>query len=131
MVGRKRTSFVAVVEDDVGVRTAVLELLRSCDIKARGFSSAEEFLKSRQRHQAACLVVDLRLPGMTGLELLQALLASGLKIPAICSTAEADPDERLRRDLLQAGALAVLGKPFDTGQLLALIGTALDRHPGR
>ena len=129
MVGRKRASFVAVVEDDVGVRTAVLELLRSCDIEARGFASAEEFLKFRQRSQAACLVVDVRLPGMTGLDLLQALLASGLKIPAICSTAEADPDERLRRDLLQAGAVAVLGKPFDTGQLLALIGVALDRHP--
>ena len=129
MVGRKRASFVAVVEDDVGVRTAVLELLRSCDIKARGFSSAEEFLKSRQRLQAACLVVDVRLPGMTGLELLQALLASGVRIPAICSTAEADLGERLRRDLLQAGAVAVLGKPFDTGQLLALIGTALDRPP--
>jgi FixJ family two-component response regulator len=129
MVGRKRASFVAVVEDDVGVRTAVLELLRSCDIKARGFSSAEEFLQSRQRSRAACLVVDVRLPGMTGLDLLQALLASGLKIPAICSTAEADPDARLRRELLQAGAVAVLGKPFDTGQLLRLIGMALEGHP--
>ena len=77
-------------------------------------------------------MVDMRLPGMSGLELLQALQGSGLQIPAICSTAEADPDEqRLRRDLLQAGAVAVLGKPFDTGQLLALIGTALDPHPGR
>jgi two-component system response regulator FixJ len=130
MVGRKRASFVAVVEDDVGVRTAVLELLRACDIEARGFSSAEEFLQSRQRFRAACMVLDLRLPGMTGLELLQVLLAGGLKIPAICSTAEADLDERLRRDLLQAGAVAVLRKPFDTGELLGLIDAALGRRVG-
>lgn len=105
----------------------MLELLRSCDIKARGFASAESFLKSQQRFQAACLVVDMRLPGMTGLELLQALQGSGLQIPAICSTAEADTDERVRQDLIRMGAVAVLGKPFDTGRLLALIESALRR----
>ena len=125
MAGRKQASFVAVVEDDVGVRTAVLELLRSCDIKARGFASAESFLGSRQGFRAACLVVDMRLPGMTGLELLQALQGRGLQIPAICSTAEADIDERVRQDLIKVGAVAVLGKPFDTRQLLRLIETAL------
>lgn len=124
MVSRRK-SLVAVVEDDVGVRTALLELLRSCDLKARGFASAEQFLKSQQRYQAACLVVDMRLPGMTGLELLRTLQGSGLHIPAICSTAEADPDGRLRLDLLQAGALAVLGKPFDPDQLIALIAATL------
>jgi FixJ family two-component response regulator len=127
MFSRKRKSFVAVVEDDVGVREALLELLRSCNIKARGFSSAEQFLSSQQRLQAACLVVDMRLPGMTGLELLEGLRGRGLHIPAICVTAEADPDGRLRRDLLQAGALAVLGKPFDSGQLLGLIDSALSQ----
>jgi FixJ family two-component response regulator len=131
MVGRKRASFVAVVEDDVGVRTAVLELLQSCDIKARGFASAESFLGSQLRFQAACLVVDMRLPGMSGLELLQALQGSGLQIPAICSTAEADTGERVRQDLMKVGAVAVLGKPFDTGQLLTLIETALTRSRRR
>ena len=77
MVSRRK-SLVAVVEDDAGVRTALLELLRSCDLKARGFASAEQFLKSQQRYQAACLVVDMRLPGMTGLELLRTLQGSGL-----------------------------------------------------
>jgi FixJ family two-component response regulator len=123
MAGRKHKSFVAVVEDDFGVRHAVLELLRSYDIEARGFPSAERFLRSQQRFLADCLIVDMRLPGMTGLELLRALQGGGLRIPVICSTAEADPDGRVRRDLLQAGATAVLGKPFDTGQLLALLGT--------
>jgi FixJ family two-component response regulator len=131
MAGRKQSSFVAIVEDDVGVRTAVLELLRSCDIKARGFASAESFLSSRQRFQAVCLVVDMRLPGMTGLELLQALQGSGLQIPAICSTAEADTDERMRQDLIKVGAVAVLGKPFDTRELLTLIEDALARSGRR
>jgi FixJ family two-component response regulator len=125
MVNRRRRSFVAVVDDDVGVREAVLELLQSCDIRARGFASAEQFLKSRQRSQAACLVLDLHLPGMTGLELLQSLQGSGLHIPAICSTAEADFDEHLREQLLRAGALAVLGKPFDTERFLDLVDAAL------
>ena len=95
MGGRKRAGFVAVVEDDVGVRRAVLELLKSCDIPARGFSSAEQFLKSRARLGAACVMVDMRLPGMTGLALLQALQGQGVRIPAICSTAEPDSTIKL------------------------------------
>jgi FixJ family two-component response regulator len=125
MVSRRRTSFVAVVDDDVSVRQAVLELLQSCDIMARGFSSAEQFLKSRRRFQAACLVLDMRLPGMTGLELLQVLQGSGRHIPAIFSTSEADFDAGLRRRMLQAGAFAVLGKPFDPDQFLGLVELAL------
>jgi FixJ family two-component response regulator len=125
MVSRRQTSFVAVVDDDVSVREAILELLRSCDIKAHGFSSAELFLKSQRRFQAGCLVLDMRLPGMTGLELLRALQGSGLHIPAIFSTSEADFDARLRQQLLQTGAVAVLGKPFDPDEFLDLIGTAL------
>jgi FixJ family two-component response regulator len=127
MVSRRRTSFVAVVDDDVSVREAVLALLRSCDIEARGFSSAEQFLKSRRRFQAGCLVLDMRLPGMTGLELLRVLQGSGLHIPAIFSTSEADFDARLRQQLLQTGAFAVLGKPFDADEFLGLIGSALRR----
>jgi len=125
MVSRRRGSFVAVVEDDAGVRAAIMELLGSCDIRARGFSSAEQFLKSRQHARAGCLVLDMKLPGMTGLELLQALQARGQRIPAICATTEADFDERLRQQLLQAGAVAVLGKPFDPERLLGLVHTAL------
>jgi len=121
------------VEDDVGVRGAILELLRSCDIEARGFPSAEQFLKSRRRSQAGCLVLDVRLPGMTGLELLQALQDSGVRIPAICATTEADFDDCLRQQLVQAGAVAVLGKPFDPELFLCLVHTALTptAHPRR
>lgn len=125
MVSRRRTSFVAVVDDDASVRDAILGLLQSCDIAARGFSSAERFLKSQRRFQAACLVLDMRLPGMTGLELLRALQGRGLHIPTIVSTSDADFDEHLRQQLLQAGAVAVLGKPFDTEVFLGLVATQL------
>jgi FixJ family two-component response regulator len=129
MVSRRRASFVAVVDDDVSVRDAVLGLLKACDIEARGFSSAEQFLKSQRRFQAACLVLDMRLPGMTGLELLRALQGSGLHIPTIFSTSDADFDERLRQQLLQTGALAVLGKPFDPEVFLGLVAAQLGRDP--
>jgi FixJ family two-component response regulator len=128
MAARRRRSFVAVVEDDVGVRTAILGLLQSCDIVARGFASAEQFLQFPQHSRAACLILDMRLPGMTGLQLSHALLSDGLHIPTIFITAENDPDGRLRQQLLQAGALEVLGKPFDTERLLALTEAALGRR---
>jgi len=128
MAARRRRSFVAVVDDDVGVRTAILGLLHSCDIVARGFASAEQFLKFPQHSAAVCLILDLRLPGMTGPQLARALESDGLHIPTIFITAEYDPEGRLRQQLLQEGALAVLGKPFDTEQLLDLTQAALARR---
>ena len=128
MAARRVRSFVAVVDDDAGVRPAILGLLHACDIVARGFASAEQFLKFPQHSRAACLILDMRLPGMSGLELWRALLSDGRHIPTIFITAENDTEGRLRRQLLQAGALEVLGKPFDTERLVALTEAALRRR---
>ena len=131
MVRKKKLQrFVAVVEDDASVRLAIEGLLESQGLPSRCFSSAEQFLHSRQRAQAGCLILDIRLPGMSGIELYHQLLAKGLCIPVIYSTAEGDAAGKLHRDLLQAGALAVLSKPFDPEHLMELVRTALSRrHP--
>lgn len=125
MAARRLRSFVAIVDDDVGVRSAILGLLQSCDIAARGFASAEQFLNFSQRSQAVCIILDMRLPGMTGLELSSELVKAGARIPTIFITAEHDSSGRLRQQLLRAGALEVLGKPFDSERLLGLVTGAI------
>jgi FixJ family two-component response regulator len=126
MAKRKQQSFIAVVDDDAGMRAATRDLLNSNGFRTQGFSSAEQFLQSRRGRQAACLVLDLRLPGMSGLELQRELCAWDLAIPTIFATAEDDADGQLYTQLLQAGAMAVLHKPFDAEQLLRLVQTALE-----
>jgi FixJ family two-component response regulator len=126
MAKRKRQFFIAVVDDDAGVRAATQDLLNANGLRTRGFSSAEQFLQSRYGCSAACLVLDVRLPGMSGLELQRELRTQGLTIPAIFATAEADASGQLQTQLLEAGALAVLHKPFDPEQLLRLARAALD-----
>ncbi len=127
MARKRHSGFIAVVDDDDGVRTATLDLLASQGFRARGFSTAEQFLRSRQAARVECLILDIRLPGMTGVELQQHLHSSGSSTPVIYFTAEADVDAKLRGELLQAGALAVLSKPFDAEQLLSLVCAALGR----
>jgi FixJ family two-component response regulator len=114
------------VDDDDDVRAAVQDLLQSQGIPTYGFSSAEQFLRSRQRSKASCLVLDMRLPGMSGVELLHHLCDIGLSVPVIYCTAEMDAAGKLRSQLLQAGAMAVLGKPFEAGRLLSLVRAALE-----
>jgi FixJ family two-component response regulator len=126
MAKRKRQVFVAVVDDDAGMRAATQDLLNSNGLHTRDFSSAEQFLRSKLGCQAECLVLDLQLPGMTGLELQRELQARGLSIPAIFATAEDDADWQLQTQILQAGAVAVLRKPFDPGQLSRLVQVALE-----
>jgi FixJ family two-component response regulator len=125
MVGKQNRHFVAVVDDDLSVREAVEGLLHSQGIKTRCFSSAEQFLSSSQRSRAACLILDMRLPGMTGLDLLRQLQTGRRPIPTLCITGEDDPAGRLRAQLLQAGAVAVFPKPFDPEQLLSVVQTAI------
>jgi FixJ family two-component response regulator len=125
MAGKRRQRFVAVVDDDAGVRRATQDLLNSHGFTAHGYSSAEQLLQSAQYAGAGCFVLDMRLQGMTGLELQRRLQAAGVAVPIIYCTAEKDTDGRLRRRLLQVGAMAVLYKPFDPEQLLRLVGVAL------
>ena len=125
MIGKRQQRFVAVVDDDAAVRRATRGLLNSHGFAARGYSSAEQLLRSGQHVGAGCLILDMRLRGMSGLKLQRRLQAAGVAIPIIYCTAESDPDGRLRRRLLQAGAMAVLYKPFDPERLLRLVEDAL------
>src|SRR5882724_5219873 len=116
---------VSVVDDDEPLRRSVRNLLTSVGFGVEMFASAEEFLQSSHREQTGCLVLDLRMPGMTGLELLARLAAIGSRIPAIILTAH--NDDEARRRALQAGAAAFLGKPFRGDVLLDAVRTALGR----
>jgi FixJ family two-component response regulator len=128
MARKKHQLFVAVVEDDDSLRLAVRDLLDSQGVMTRGFATAEAFLRSRQRDRVGCLILDVRLPGMSGVELHDRLRASGLSIPTIYATAEKDVDGKLQRRLLESGALAVLTKPFNPERLTHLVLGALSRQ---
>jgi FixJ family two-component response regulator len=115
---------VAVVDDDEAVRYAVQGLLKVAGFPARSFASAEEFLESRLYEQAACLIADIRMPGMSGLELLARLNAKQCRIPTIFITAHGDGKMRLQA--LRAGAVEFLGKPFDDQALLDSVRAAME-----
>ena len=114
---------IAIVEDDDSFRESVQELLQSAGRRAVTFASAEQFLGSGAAATAGCVILDLRLPGMGGLELQRQLRAAGLRIPTIAITAHADDVSRVRA--LAAGAAAFLPKPFQPEVLLEAIDTAM------
>jgi FixJ family two-component response regulator len=113
---------IAVVDDHEGLRRAVVRLLQASGHEASSFSSAEEFLVSDERHRVACLVLDVRLPGLSGFELRGRLASEGLATPVIYVTAHDDPEARRRAS--SEGAPFFL-KPFDGQTLLAAIRTVL------
>ena len=119
------TGLVAIVDDDESMRAAIEDLLSSVGIKARSFVSAEEFLVSGLLSEIACLISDIRMPGMTGLELQAKLVAAGSRIPIIFITAHGNT--RMRKQALEAGAIEFLGKPFDDESLLGSVRAALER----
>ncbi|HTJ28286.1 MAG TPA: response regulator [Candidatus Limnocylindria bacterium] len=114
---------IAVVDDDEDVRKAVHGVLRSAGFLPRAFASAEDFLHSGQRSQTACLIADVEMPGMSGLQLQARLAEDGLRIPIIFITAY--PDARTRSRAMNAGAVDFLEKPFDNDILLARITSVL------
>jgi FixJ family two-component response regulator len=128
MARRKRTTFVAIVDDDAGLRAAIEDLLNSNGFRARSFPSAEAFLQYAGGAEVGCLIVDYRLPGMTGLELQRELQGQGRAIPIIFATAE---DEAFRLLQSEASALAVLRKPFDPEELPRLVKVAVEARRGR
>lgn len=113
---------IAVVEDDESVREATIGLLRSHGFIAKGFASADEFLKSNRVRITSCLIADIQMPNMTGLALYGHLVASGAPIPTILITAY--PDEATRARALNAGVTGYLTKPFSEKELLDCIGVA-------
>jgi FixJ family two-component response regulator len=121
----KQTELVAIVDDDDSVRCTLQELLRSAGFPSRGFESAEAFLGSGDQQETACLITDIRMPGMSGLELQARLNAERCKIPTIFITAHGD--EELRFQALRAGAVEFLPKPFDDEALIESVRAALRR----
>jgi two-component system, LuxR family, response regulator FixJ len=120
-----RTQFVAIVDDDESVRTAVHGVLKSVGLNTRSFASAEEFLRSGHQGQTACLITDIQMPGMSGLELQATLAEEEYRIPIIFITAYGDA--KTRTQAMRAGAVEFLGKPFDDDLLLETVRTALER----
>jgi len=116
---------VAVVDDDESFRGALQRLLKSAGFHMRTFSSAEDFLKSGQQHDTGCLITDIRMPGMSGLDLQATLNADHCPIPTIFITAHGD--EKLRLQAMRGGAVKFLAKPFDDAILLESVRTALKR----
>jgi FixJ family two-component response regulator len=115
---------VAVVDDDESVRDAVHGVLRSVGLKVQTFSSAAEFLESGQQDHTGCLITDVQMPGMTGLELQARLAADDKRIPIIFITAFGNA--RMRAQAMRAGAIEFLGKPFNDEVLLESVRAALD-----
>jgi FixJ family two-component response regulator len=114
---------VAVVDDDKSIRNATRDLLRSAGFSIATFEDAESFLASASRAAAACLVADMRMPGMTGLELYEALVASGNGIPTVLITAH--PEEMTQSRARAAGITCYLSKPFAPDDLLGCVREAL------
>jgi FixJ family two-component response regulator len=106
------------------VRSALQGLLKAVGLPAQAFASAEEFLKFSQLQQIACLIADIRMPGMSGLELQAKLNAERCRIPIIFITAHGDA--KMRMQALRAGAVEFLAKPFDDEALLESVRAALE-----
>ena len=112
-------SFVFIVDDDNSVRRSLGRLLKAAGLSVKTFDSAQDFLDSFQENEAACLVLDVRMPRMGGLDLQRRLNESGSKIPIIFITAHEDSE--LRDQAMNAGAIAFLRKPFEEQLLLEAI----------
>jgi FixJ family two-component response regulator len=121
---QRKTRLVAVVDDDNSMRSALQGLLKAVGLSSQAFASAEEFLKSGQQHQTACLITDIRMAGISGLELQARLNAEHCRIPTIFITAHGDAQMRMRA--LRAGAVEFLSKPFDDEALLETVRAALE-----
>jgi len=117
---------IAVVDDDASVREATKGLLRSIGYEACTFASAEEFLDSNKSRDSACIITDVHMPGIDGLELQARLAEEGSHLPIIFITAF--PAEDLRNRALRSGAFGFLDKPFDDDELIRCLETALGRN---
>ena len=125
MKGKKMPEdiIVSIVDDDASVRRSTRRLLRSSGFRAEAFASAEEFLDSKSAGETACLILDLRMPGMNGLELQRRLSQNGNPVPIIFLSAQASEEDE--RSALRLGAVQFLRKPVSKEALLSAIREAL------
>jgi FixJ family two-component response regulator len=122
-------SLVAVVDDDISVRESLESLIRSVGLEVKVFESAEEFLDAPHTRKADCLILDVRLPGMNGVELHRKLVARKFRVPVVFITAHAS-DERSKAEASSAWTVAYLSKPFNEDELLDAVDAALKWEPG-
>jgi FixJ family two-component response regulator len=118
-----RVQLISIVDDDDALRNSLDDLIRSIGFRTQGFPSADAFLSSNQAQDTACLILDVRMPGMNGLELQRQMVVANWRIPIIFITSHANDDARARA--LEAGAVAFLYKPFREEELLNAIDAAL------
>ena len=123
-----RTALISIIDDDKSVREAIKSLLRSFGLSAEAFASAEDFLGSQRLDDAICLIVDVVMPRMSGLDLQSQLVLSNRRIPLIFISAHDDAEAKKRA--LEGGALAFLHKPFQEETLMRAIQSALARLEG-
>ena len=114
---------ISIIDDDESVRESTTELVRSLGYAAEAFASAEEFLQSGRVVSTACLITDIQMPGVSGIELQRRLLDDGHRVPIIFITAF--PDERARARALGAGAIGYLSKPYHEDSLIGCLAAAL------
>jgi FixJ family two-component response regulator len=119
---------VCVVDDDSLIRDSTVRLIRSFGFRVEAFASAEEFGNSGYLEETACLILDVRMPGMDGLELQHRLSEAGERIPIVFITAHADEEQERRA--MEAGAIGFLYKPFSQQSLLQAVRSALGEQPG-
>jgi len=115
---------VAVIEDDESYRGAIQRLLKSEGFSVQSFASAEDFLSSGRQHETGCLITDIRMPGMSGLDLQAKLNADRCPIPTIFITAHGEEDMRMQA--MRGGAVKFMVKPFDGAILLESVRAAFE-----
>jgi FixJ family two-component response regulator len=120
----QNSRLIGIVDDDESVQSALQDLIESDGLSALCFGSAEQFLDSGARHEAACLIADIRMPGISGLELQAKLKAERCRIPIIFITAHGDAEMRIHA--MREGAVEFLSKPFDDAVLLEIVHAALE-----
>lgn len=117
------SALISIIDDDRSVREAIQGLIRSLGYATAAFGSAEEYLNSDRIRDTACIITDLQMPGLSGIDLQRRLMADGHRTPIIIVTAF--PSDRLRKHALDAGAFGFLSKPFNETCLIACIDKAL------
>lgn len=118
-----RTAMISIIDDDESVRLAAASLVRSLGFIASAFESAEDFLKSSNLEDTSCLICDIQMPGMTGIELQDHLIEHGYRIPTILITAF--PEERIRKRARETGAIGFFRKPLDSQAMINCIDSVL------
>ena len=124
MGSEQSARFIAIVDDDTSIQSALQDLIESEGLSPLCFGSAEQFLSSGAQHKAACLIADIRMPGISGLELQAKLRAEQCPIPIIFITAHGDA--KMRTQAMRDGAVKFLAKPFDNTVLLEAVHAALE-----